>query len=95
MSGYEVVWGEFGEGVAGRFDERLEPRTAEMKTAQHRVQTVAAGEFAHVAERVDGPGVAASGDHHQPLSSEVRDERLVIEHELVGPPRTVAQSRVA
>ena len=95
MSGYEVVWREFGERVASRFDERLEPRTAEVKTAQRCVQTIAAGEFAHAAERVDDPGMAASGEHHQPLPSEVGNERLVVEHELVGPPHAVVEGLVA
>ncbi len=66
-----------------------------MKAAQNRVQTITAGEFAHVVQRVDDPGMAASGEHHQPPSSEVGNKRLVVEHELVGPPPAVVEGLVA
>ena len=66
-----------------------------MEAPDDGVQALAARNLRHVAQRVDDPGVAAAGEHDQALAAHVRDERLVVEDELVGLPLAVAARLVA
>lgn len=61
-----------GQAIACRANEPLEPKSAEVETADDSVQAGAAGEFLHVAQCVDYAGVATAGDHDEALFLYVR-----------------------
>ena len=91
---HEIVGRELGERVAGGLDDRLEGRSAEVEAADESVQPLVARQLARVAGDVDDPRVAAAGEHDEPAAADVRDERLVVEDQRVGPPVAVAVSLV-
>jgi hypothetical protein len=60
MGGNDHVRCERRQPVAGRLDDRVEERTAQMESADHGVDALDAGQALRVAQDVDGAGVARS-----------------------------------
>lgn len=67
-------------------DERLEDRSAEVEPAHHRVERAFLGQAPGVAADADDSGVAAAGDHQEPLVLDVDDQGLLIEDQRVRLP---------
>src|SRR5262249_22108280 len=82
---------EFFQGRDGRWNDRLKQRAGEVKSADHRIRLLHAGQFLSLSDRINGPCVTTTGEHYQAFVFEVYNHSLIVMDVWVFLPLIVAQ----
>ena len=95
MSGDHPIRADGGQFCDRTGDNRLKEPAGEVETTDEGMDLAHSGDPLGVANDVDGPRVAAAGQHDQPFASNVDDHRLVVPDPGVRLPSIVSAGLLA